>query len=316
MFVGNNAFSLNAPAVDSSSLVDRAIDPVSWNIGTSLQQGMLLEVATRNKPGLVSPSDNGAHDDMSLITFMVGASTLLPALVLCAQAGRDYFGSLPDLLPILRKIGIKYEQKLLRATGHVNTQRGALFSAAILAGAAGYESLRSDELEPDSILNTAAAITKGLVSNELNHASLLLQKSLTNGEKLFLEHGVTGIRGEVEMGFPSVKDRALPALCYAFEKGGSLESAFQHTLITLMSSTEDTNIISRKGYDSLISVMSLSQDVLDSGSIFSCLGKTKYSKLRSYCLDNNISPGGSADLLSITISIYLIHKKQYNVKVI
>ncbi|SHJ97703.1 triphosphoribosyl-dephospho-CoA synthase [Malonomonas rubra DSM 5091] len=315
MVARGNVVSIGQIAPKHSSEVSFSVDPVSWEIGSLLQRGMLLEVATSNKPGLVCPQSNGCHEDMSLMTFMVSSSVIFPALVMCTQAGRDHEGDLPLLLPVVRGIGAPYEKELFAATKGVNTQKGALFSAAILAGAAGYLSQKSRHFQIGELFEVVAAMTKGIVRRELNPSVLEKKESLSNGEKLYLRHQVPGIRGELERGLPSVRDYAVPALKYAQDLGASLEASFLHTLITLMSQVDDTNIISRGGLESLKKVKTLSKEVLKEGSIFNKEGIDNYFYLENFCIDRGLSPGGSADLLAITISAYLLSEEKFKCKI-
>ena len=181
-----------------------------------LFQGILLDVCSCPKPGLVSTISMGSHRDMNILTFMVGSAVISSTFTLCAQAGRNPTGKANELLPILRKIGIVSEKRLLEATKGVNTQRGILFAGGILCGAAGFLSQKGD-INLKELFNITTRITKGLVEKELIGLAAN-KKKLTAGEQLFLKYKATGIRGEVEKGFPSVQKNGLPAFKEAMEK--------------------------------------------------------------------------------------------------
>ena len=284
----------------------RAVDPRSWEIGEAFHQAMLLEVCAGPKPGLVYPGSNGAHTDMGLLTFMVGAAALSPALVLCAQSGGQHAAALPSLLPELRRIGVRYERRLLAATRQVNTQRGILFSAGLLCGAAGFLSRTCPRIESDHLLDAVAAMSHGLVERELAGADLAAKPRLTAGEQLYLRYGATGIRGEMEKGLPAVRETGLPALRQALDRGCSANMAMVHCLMALMTRVEDTTILWRKGPETLRAVQDDARRILDMGSVFSPQGLSNVFSLDSEYKSQNISPGGCADLLAVSIGVYLL----------
>ncbi len=158
------------------------IDSISWEIGIALLKAMLLEVSSYPKPGLVTSKSNGSHKNMSILTFMVGSAEIAPALFQFAQVGRNHHGDLNQLLQTIRMIGIPTENNLLKGTKGVNTQRGILFSAGIVCGAAGYLSNKSETIQSEDIFHIVSEITKGIVDRELvnidrTKKSLLLESS-------------------------------------------------------------------------------------------------------------------------------------------
>lgn len=293
----------SAPAGPSEC---RPVDPRSWEIGEALHQAMLLEVCAQPKPGLVYPGSHGAHTDMGLLTFMVGTAAVTPALVLCAQSGREHAGDLPSLLPELRRIGVRYERRLLAATRQVNTQRGILFTAGLLCGAAGFLSRTHSRLDTGLLLDAVAAMAQGLVQRELAGADLAAKTRLTAGEQLYLKYGATGIRGEVEKGLPAVRETGIPALDQALDRGCSANMAMVHCLMALMTRVEDTTILWRKGPETLHAVQDDARRILDMGSVFSPQGLSRIFALDREYTSQNISPGGCADLLAISIGVYLL----------
>ena len=284
----------------------RTIDFRSWEIGEAFHQGMLLEVCAGPKPGLVCPDSNGSHTDMGLRTFMVGAAAIAPALVQCAQSGREHTLDLPSLLPEMRRIGVRYERRLLEATKQVNTQRGILFAAGLLCGAAGYLSRFHSSIDPGLLFTTVAAMSKGLVERELSLAGLSGKSGLTAGEKLFLKYGAEGIRGEMERGLPSVRETGLPALVEALDRGCSLNLAMVHCLVSLMTCVEDTTILWRKGPAALKTIHGDAREVLLLGSVFTKTGMEQICRLDGEYKAENISPGGCADMLAISLGIYVL----------
>ena len=289
------------------------IDDVSWFIGETILTGMLLEVASYPKPGLVSSVSQGAHNDMNILTFMLSSSAISSSFVLFAKAGMECRGDLESLFNSIRKTGIHFEKKLLKSTGNINTQRGILFAGGVFAAAAGYSYSVLNKHSIDDIFSTTAQMNSGISKKELNLEVLHSKKNLTAGEKLFLNYGTLGIRGEVENGFPSVRIKGLPSLYEAIQKGCRLNDCLVHSLINLMTCVEDSTILWRKGPDALAMIKESAWDILLSGSIYTEAGRDKIRRLNDICIRENISPGGSADLLTITISAYLLVNRVFNV---
>lgn len=275
-------------------------------VGQYLTQAILLEVSTHPKPGLVTRLSNGAHKDMSIFTFMMSSAVLSKAFNDLQDIGQAHRGTLAELFCKLRSYGVGAEAELLRVTKGVNTQRGILFAGGIVSAVSGYA--MNMGLSRDALLPMIKEMAAGLVARELknlNHAAM------TAGEKLYYKYGITGIRGEVENGFPSVVNYGLPALEDAFDKGATINDALVHALISLMTVVEDSNVIWRTDYDTLLEVQRIAENILSLGSVFTEKGRMAIAETERYFLQRRISPGGSADLLSVTITLYLLEHKEF-----
>ena len=266
-----------------------------------LTQAILLEVSTHPKPGLVTRLSNGAHKDMSIFTFMM--SKAFNDLQYIGQAHR---GTLAELFCKLRSYGVGAEAELLRVTKGVNTQRGILFAGGIVSAVSGYA--MNMGLSRDALLPLIKEMAAGLVARELKN---LDHAAMTAGEKLYYKYGITGIRGEVENGFPSVVNYGLPAFEDAFDKGATINDALVHALIALMTVVEDSNVIWRTDYDTLLEVQRIAKNILSLGSVFAEKGRMAIAETERYFLQRHISPGGSADLLSVAITLYLLEHKEF-----
>ncbi|MCL2568146.1 MAG: triphosphoribosyl-dephospho-CoA synthase CitG [Oscillospiraceae bacterium] len=265
---------------------------------------LLYELSATPKPGLVDRFNNGAHSDMNFFTFLDSAIALGPHFHAMAKIGA-LNRALPaeDLLPLLRSHGIQAEAEMFATTGGVNTHKGAIFSLGILAAASGYLGLPISD--PDTILSAAARIAAPAMQSDLG--ALTPQTVSTHGEEIFVKYGLTGIRGEAAAGFPSVRLWGLPALRHSLAEGYSLGEAGIATLLHLMAHVEDTNLIRRGGLSSL----KLLQDRLleflttqpDQEAILAYA-----ADLDLWCIQRNLSPGGSADLLAVTYLLHFITK--------
>lgn len=275
-------------------------------VGQYLTQAILLEVSTHPKPGLVTRLSNGAHKDMSIFTFMMSSAVLSKAFNDLQDIGQAHRGTLAELFCKLRSYGVGAEAELLRVTKGVNTQRGILFAGGIVSAVSGYA--MNMGLSRDALLPMIKEMAAGLVARELKN---LDHAAMTAGEKLYYKYGITGIRGEVENGFPSVVNYGLPALEVAFEKGATINDALVHALISLMTVVEDSNVIWRTDYDTLLEVQRIAKNILSLGSVFTEKGRMAIAETERYFLQRRISPGGSADLLSVTITLYLLEHKEF-----
>lgn len=287
------------------------LDAGLHNVSKYLSQAILLEVCTHPKPGLVTRMTNGAHNDMSIMTFAMSSAVLSRAFYELQDIGMAHIGDVKELFRKVRAYGINVEKELLVATKGVNTQRGILFAGGILSAAAGYAINHS--LSKIDLLNIVKMMTEGLVHEELE--GLGKTSELTAGEKLYRQYGITGIRGEVENGFLSVQHAGLPALHEAFKREANLNDALVHTLISLMTVVEDSNVLWRTDFETAEEVKIIAKKIIALGSVFTNSGRKAIQDTEKYFVHRRISPGGSADLLSVTIGLYLLENKEFPVNI-
>ncbi len=270
-------------------------------MGRYLAQAILLEVCAHPKPGLVTRCGNGSHRDMSIFTFAMSSAVLAEAFAALLRMGAEHTGTPAQLFAQARIYGRAAERELLASTQGVNTQRGILFAGGVLSAAAGYAAARG--LGGASLPAIIREMASGLVSRELEGNK---GAARTAGELLYRKYGITGIRGEVERGFPSVLRRGLPALEKAFDEGASLNDALVHALLQLMTVAEDSNVVWRAGLRAADEVKATAAAILARGSVFTPAGRLALAEAQSDFAKRRVSPGGSADLLSVTISLYLL----------
>jgi triphosphoribosyl-dephospho-CoA synthase len=251
-----------------------------------------------------------------------------------------------ELFRRLRHLGMAAEKDMLVATGNVNTQKGLIFSLGIICAASAlcWKGTGTANLDTDEICERISLMTRGICERELGSSKKTI--NLTNGEKVFKKYGVKGVRGEAEAGFPTVRKHALPvmeSLCReeSICRDGILpfnsilaqtcktrELSLQHkpqepspryrdgvlpfndilvqTLLHIMAVNEDTNILARHGMETLNYVRKYAARILDLGGMLTEQGRKGIHEMNRVFIEKNISPGGSADLLAVTIMFYLL----------
>lgn len=276
-------------------------------LGELATRSILLEVSSHPKPGLVTPFSQGAHRDMNFTLFMKSTAVLSQGFKEVSNFGYNYKGDLEKMLPPLRKLGLDVEERMFKVTNGVNTQKGLIFLFYLILGSSGYL-LSKRRLSPKNVSSSVSKITSGITKKELAPVKKS-KKALSKGEKTFVAHGITGIRGEVEKGLPAVMQIGLPEFKKAYETTNDINKSSLHALIALMSSVEDTNIISRNGIDVYYEVQKKASEILEVGGVLTPVGLSKIIDLEMEFLKRNISPGGSADLLSATLYFYFLEKE-------
>ncbi len=280
----------------------------SDEIGRTAASALLEEVSVYPKPGLVTPYDSGAHTDMDAALFRVSARTLQPYFEASAQKGAAWQQTseglpTPEQLHELRSIGIEAERAMFKATGGINTHKGAFFSLGILCACAGHASAGKEPLTVPHIVKRCKSLTSGLVASDFAK----LKKTniaFSAGERLYLQYGITGIRGQAESGFSTVCNVSLPVLEEALADGCDPNSAAVNALLHLMCKTEDTNILHRAGPDGLTYARQSAAYALRQGGMFTLEGTQAIYRMSDDFRQKRISPGGCADLLAVTIFLY------------
>jgi len=273
-------------------------------------RSILLEVSCHPKPGLVTPYSQGSHMDMDYYLFIKSTAALSQGFRTISEMGYNFEGRLTELLGPIRRCGIGIEDRMFEVTNGINTQKGLVFLFCMLLGGAGHllKRGRPDYLE---ITSAAAEITSGIVERELLPLMSKDPKEMTKGERIFLEHGMTGIRGEVERGLPSVINEGLPNFENVMERTGNINHAALQALMGLMTCVEDTNIISRTNIETYREVQGMAREFLERGGVMAEGWPKKVTEMERYFIKKNISPGGSADLLSATMFLYFIKNELF-----
>jgi len=199
-------------------------------------------------------------------------------------------------LPLIRKIGLQMETAMFEATGNVNTQKGIIFLLGLSLFTCGKLFGEQKAFDPERFRNIVRNICMDLVGKELGHPD---RPVISHGEEIFLKHRFGGARGEAESGFQTVFEQTWPILAEAGELDDIL---LIRCLLAIASVNQDTNILYRKGIEVLAEFQRLCRTALND------FNEANYREVIAYCDKERISPGGSADLLAVSIFIWSVYK--------
>ena len=254
-------------------------------------QAMRDEVSLSPKPGLVDRIDSGAHSDMDLPLFLKSIDAIAPFLAMMERmTPRD--GASEKVLPLIRPVGVRAEAAMFEATGGINTHRGQIFCMGVCTAAA----VRKPG-SPRDILDEAGRICRGITGELTKTAGC----ARSHGERAFRRYGSTGIRGEAEKGFPSVANCGLPAFSTSLLAGFNREEASLEALLHLMAVVEDSTVLHRRGMQGLSLMRREAETFLYNGGMSQDGAYAKLVEMNRFFIHENISPGGCADLLALTL---------------
>ena len=266
-------------------------------VGELAVQSLLDEVHTTPKPGLVDRRNSGSHRDMALATFAASARVLGPYFAECFRLGRAHSDP-EEAFRHLRRAGIRGEAEMYRVTGGVNTHKGAIFTLGILCGSLGRLWTADAPLPPmEELLAQCAALGK-IALEDLERLTI----PATAGEMLYVERGLTGIRGEAAGGLPAVTGIGLPAYRMAREAGYSPNDAAAAALIHLVSKVEDSNLYHRGGPGGAAWAKREAEKLLPLPDM------ARIEALDDGFIARNLSPGGCADLLAATLFLAALYE--------
>lgn len=267
---------------------------------------LLEEVKTTPKPGLVDKLSCGAHKDMDYSTFIASIEAIGPYFSEFAKAGANLNEIDFTALERLRPLGLQCEKAMFEATKGINTHKGAIFSLGVLAASTGYCSRKLGCISLENACRISEEISKAAL---VDFEKQVNDEVITNGQRIFNEYGIKGVRGEAASGFLSVRQCALPVMRKLFSRNEYKKNdIFVQVLLNLMCNVVDTNVIARKGLEAVAYVQNTASEVLRLGGALTNEGSKKLLELDREYTNRNISPGGCADLLSVAIFLYSLEK--------
>lgn len=264
-------------------------------------KAIILEVSASPSFGLVSPHTKGSHEDMDFFTFIDSGFSLNNYFKEVIEAGYSPL-SVDLIFKKIRHMGKIAETEMFTATNNVNTHKGMIFLMGItaaLAAKAKYEKLP---------FNDISLLIKEMCRNILKDFDNIHKKTvLTHGEKLYVKHGIVGVRGVVKNGLDLIFNGSIEVFQNSLNAGEHINHAMLRTLIFLMGNLEDTTILHRHDIEILNFVRSRANDLhlkFDNSD----LDMNLLSEIENEFISKRISPGGAADLLAITMFLSFIKK--------
>lgn len=263
-------------------------DFFSARICDIIKSSLMAELDLKDKFGLVTPDSNGSHSDLNYALMQRAQDAIIPYLVQCFWTGLG--GGEENPLAELRRIGIEAEREMYKAAG-ANAYKGFIFAGGILLAAAGL-SLSGGKTDIKEIFSNVKKICRGICGE-------LEQNCGTFGGEAYAKYKITGARGHAERGFYAVENAV-------YRLGGDLSPiSLKKALCKITGETEDTVLLKRcRSFEKYLYFKNKisSVDPADEEAV---------KALTRECVENNVSIGGSADVLAAAVLITEIYKLFY-----
>ena len=262
---------------------DEVIDYIFEETKNIIKESLELECELNPKFGLVTSNNTGSHSDMNYDLMMRSKEVIAPYIAMMTISG--FCNEIDDIFYNIREIGKKAEVSMYKVTGGINTYKGLIFGMGFAAAAIGYL-LNKDQVNYHMLKDTIMYLGRNLeddFSSPLDTFGFLAYKN----------YGFLGARGEVIRGLPNAF-KAIKVLdeyeCYDNE-------ALTMALIEIIRGLEDTVLLKRSGSLEKYNYYKNLVGSIDNYDI------TKIEEITEECISENISFGGSADILAISIFI-------------
>lgn len=281
---------------------------IPYIIGHLASMALQAELDTTPKPGLVDRNDNGAHRDMDHALMQRSIQALHPYFVRLAQLG---FTDKQPCHDEIVNIGIEAEREMFKATGGVNTHKGALFSIGLAAVALAGESFcRITQAEGCGTMAYNDVNSKQIqsLSNSIaSLARLFPDTNGTHGSKAKANNILKGALDNAREGYTQLFKAWLPFYIDCIAEGDNY--ALHKTLLRIMCDLDDTNIVYRTSMETMQEVKTEARQMLDASRNIVNFEAALQAMNTDY-IHRNISPGGSADMLSLVVFLSCVVRKQ------
>lgn len=292
-------------AMESNSLKEAAqlVPPTTlpYIIAHLATRALHAELDTTPKPGLVDKDNSGAHRDMDHALMSRSIRAIHPYFVRLALLG--FAADMPSHDDIV-KTGIEAERAMFEATNGINTYKGALFSMGLAVVAAAGKAWQGYSITPQALSAAISKLAFAFPDTKGTHGSKAKQTAASETATF------KGALDNAREGYPMLFNDWLPF--YANLSKNGEPHALHLTLLRIMCDLDDTNIVYRTSLAMMKQVKEESRSVLSRWSEAThgtpqADGGTNLDTIlgdmnRSF-VQRNISPGGSADMLSLVVFI-------------
>lgn len=227
--------------------------------------------------GLVSKVNSGSHDDMDINSFYKSYE-IFPPYLQAIEKNLKAIKTFADL----RTIGLRYEHMMFAQTNHVNTHKGLIFALGIF-----YSLLKNTD--------------KTKIIPEIKNFCLPLKedfkKNLDTKGLLWYQQGINGARQTALDGYQVVF--AAYDFYHQFLVPQKLaENEVNFTLICyFLTHIQDTTLMSKIGMNQYDEVQNRVLMLLSKLQTNYHQATQEIAAFNHWAIKNNVSPGGSADLL-------------------
>lgn len=281
----------------------------------SMTEALILEAASWPKAGLVSVISQGVHMDMDFVTFVRSSLCLDKFFRSAFLVGttKNNCDDYSELEQHLREIGILAECEMCQATGGRNTHKGSIYLGLLVASASGILSSKNSFEFPriDQVCQLAGSIGHKHAVRSLEAAQKWQdnESAMSVGLRAYKQYNLQGIRGEVISGLKTICRTVIPSLRSSYATGIPLRRALIDCIFTVMSELDDTTLLNR-GFDlNRISLAkTMARAVLEAGNTSTTEGMKCIMQTISIFSSENMSPGGSADLVTIGLGLFMLEK--------
>jgi triphosphoribosyl-dephospho-CoA synthase len=232
---------------------------------------------------------------MNAAMLQRSAKVLRPFFAELARAGSEDAG-----MSSLRAIGLRAEAAMLTATGGVNTHRGTIFGLGLLCAAAGATS----DLSSEGVMSLSRKLGDVVIErwgDDIRRGPVPLH---SHGSAALRRYGAGGARAEAAAGFPSIYTIGLPALRLGrVLVPDDAEAAAVQACFALIAAVRDTNLLHRGGAEGALYATEAASAFLSAGGVAMRDWRACASAVHAGFVARNLSPGGCADLLAMTLFV-------------
>lgn len=292
--------------IEYDSILDKEFLKKSLSLDFLAMESLIIEAKVTPKPGLVDYISSGSHKDMDYNTFLKSSKSLLPYFTKLKEIGESNQSTHNENTYLLTKevmeLGIEAKDTMLKATNGINTHKGAIFSLGLFLLCGSYLNMFNFKSKKEKLctLNNLISYNAKIYFNNLNFKSYE-----SHGTNVRAKFNTGTIIDEAVNGYPSVFSIGLDVLDRSLKKGFSLNRSLLQTLYSIIPNISDSNLLKRGGLIGEEFMKETSFKIVE--SMFNLSNEDFYKvaiNFKKRSVEQNLSPGGAADLLACTYFIY------------